>query len=187
MQTILGSGGAIGIELAKALKQHTGNIRLVSRNPQAVNSGDHLFSADLTNPADVLKAVEGSKIVYLTVGLPYNTKVWQTTWPVLMENVIGACKTHHARLVFFDNIYMYDPAFLASMTEETPIRPVSKKGVVRSQIAEMMYQYDRDYVFDSTKFEKRFAFKPTPYLEGIKNIIKQDYASRPSGIKAKAD
>src|ERR1035437_1235941 len=121
MQTILGSGGAIGIELAKALKLHTSNIRLASRTPQKVNPSDHLFSADLTDPGAVLKAVDGSEIVYLTAGLPYNTKVWQTTWPIIMKNVIDACKIHNAKLVFFDNIYVYDPDYLDSMTEETPI------------------------------------------------------------------
>jgi hypothetical protein len=39
----------------------------------------------------------------------------------------------------------------------------------------MMYQYDRDYVFDSSIFEKRFDFKPTPYLDGIREIVKFDY------------
>ncbi len=34
MQTILGSGGAIGIPLAKELKNYTDQIRLVSRNPK---------------------------------------------------------------------------------------------------------------------------------------------------------
>jgi nucleoside-diphosphate-sugar epimerase len=48
---------------------------------------------------------------------------------------------------------------------------------IMKETVEMMYQYDRDYVFDSSKFEKRFAFKPTPYLEGIKNIVRQDYAN----------
>jgi nucleoside-diphosphate-sugar epimerase len=310
MQTILGSGGAIGIELAKALKLHTSDIRLVSRTPQGVNPTDHLFSADLSKPSDVLKAVDGSEIVYLTVGLPYNIKVWQTTWPTIMKNVIDACKTYQTKLVFFDNIYMYDPDYLNQMTEETPIRPVSKKGIVRSklvkmifdevekgalqaviarsadfygpaiknnciltetvfkkfnngkkanwfgsvkhkhsftftpdagkatallgnaadvynqvwhlptasnpftgkewieaisnemgvkpkyqvvpkflarslglfvpimkELVEMMYQYERDYIFESLKFEKRFAFKPTPYLEGIKNIVENDYLS----------
>ncbi len=32
MQTILGSGGAIGIELAKALKKYTSEIRLLYEN-----------------------------------------------------------------------------------------------------------------------------------------------------------
>ena len=34
MQTILGSTGVIGNELAKALPQYTNKIRLVSRNPK---------------------------------------------------------------------------------------------------------------------------------------------------------
>ena len=49
MQTIIGSGGAIGIELARALKQHTTKIRLVSRNPEKVNNDDQLFPADITD------------------------------------------------------------------------------------------------------------------------------------------
>lgn len=317
MQTILGSGGAIGVELAGALKTYTDDIRLVSRNPEAVNPDDQLFSADLTKSEAVLKAVEGSEIVYLTVGLPYNTQVWQTTWPIVMKNVIDACKTHQSRLVFFDNMYMYGSNYLSRMTEETPINPVSKKGAVRSTVArmildavekgqlqaliarsadfygpsikntsvltemvfkrfihgkkanwmgsverkhsftytpdagratallgntpdaynqvwhlptaenpptgkewieaiaeemsvepryqvapgflvrilglfvpimremvEMMYQYDRDYVFDSSKFEGKFDYKPTPYLEGIREIVEKDYGDRHATKKA---
>ena len=44
------------------------------------------------------------------------------------------------------------------------------------ETVEMMYQYERDYIFDSSKFEKRFDFAPTPYLEGIRNIVRSDYA-----------
>lgn len=308
MQTILGSGGAIGVELAKALKEYTKEIRLVSRNPEKVNDTDVLMKADLTVKEEVDKAVSGSSVVYLTAGFPYDVKVWKHVWPVVMQNVIDACKAHNARLVFFDNIYMYDPNFLASMTEETPVNPSSKKGKIRAEIAkklmdevasgkltaliarsadfygpsikntsvlnetviknlaagkkanwlgkldkvhsftytpdagkatallgntpdafnqvwhlptasdpptalewiemiaaglgvkprvtavpgfivrilglfiplmkelaEMMYQYDRDYVFSSDKFEKRFGFRPTPYKEGIREIARRDF------------
>jgi nucleoside-diphosphate-sugar epimerase len=308
MQTILGAGGAIGNELAKALPKYSKEIRLVSRNPKRVNETDELFKADITKSEDVIKAVEGSEIVYLTVGLPYNTNLWQITWPLIMKNVIEACRVNKAKLVFFDNIYMYDPTNLDPITEEHPINPSSKKGKVRADIAqmiwdavrkdgikaliarssdfygpsikntsvltetvfkplskgkkaswmgsakfrhsytytvdagkatallgntsdaygqvwhlptapdpftgkewseiiakqlgvtpkyrvvnkflvriigifvpimkemvEMMYQYDRHYVFNSNKFEKRFDFKPTPYLEGIKEIVQKGY------------
>jgi nucleoside-diphosphate-sugar epimerase len=304
MQTILGSGGAIGTDVAKALVKYTDNTRLVSRKPKKVNATDQLFTADLTKPNEVLKAVQDSDMVYLTVGLPYNLKAWQTTWPIVMKNVIDACKHHNAKLVFFDNIYMYDESNLNPITEKTPINPPSEKGKVRAQIAnmllnemkagnlkaliarcadyygpnikntsmltetvfnnlskgkkanwlgsikfkysftytpdagkatallgntddvygevwhlptapnpftgeewikniakemgvepkfqtapkllvkviglfvpimkemvEMIYQYDRDYVFDSSKFDKRFEFTPTPYLDGIKSIV----------------
>ncbi len=138
MQTILGAGGAIGVQLAKALTRYTKEIRLVSRHPQKVNDDDLLFAADLTRREAVVKAVEGSEVVYLTVGLPYRTKIWETEWLVIMENVIRACQQVGARLVFFDNVYMYDPQYLSGMTEDTPMRPVSRKGRVRARIAEML-------------------------------------------------
>ncbi len=138
MQTILGAGGDIATELAKALPTYTDHIRLVSRKPQKVNETDELFAADLTDSEQTLKAVEGSEIVYLTVGLPYDHKIWQEKWPSIMRNVIEACKTHRARLVFFDNVYMYDKAHIPHMTEQTPFNPPSRKGKVRAQIAKML-------------------------------------------------
>ena len=108
MQTILGANGIIAVELAKELYQnYTTNIRLVSRNPQKVNDTDELVSADLLNADATDRAVAGSEIVYLTAGLPYNARIWQEQWQVVMQNVINACKKHGAKLVFFDNVYMY--------------------------------------------------------------------------------
>jgi len=138
MQTILGGGGAIGTSLAKELKHYTSTIRIVSRNPQKVNDTDELHPANLLNAEEVMDAVKGSEIVYLTVGLPYSTKIWQQQWPVVMRNVIAACKKHNASLVFFDNMYMYDSKHMANMTEDTPVNPSSKKGKVRAQIAQML-------------------------------------------------
>lgn len=137
MQTILGSTGVIGTELAKSLTQYTDKIRLVSRNPKSVNSTDQLVIADLTNPEQVLNAVEGSDVVYLTAGLQYKINIWQTQWPIIMKNVISACKTHKAKLVFFDNVYAYG-LVKGWMKEDTLVNPVSKKGEVRAQIAQMI-------------------------------------------------
>lgn len=138
MQTLLGAGGAIGTELAKALAAFTTDIKLVSRNPKKVNDTDILFAADLLDTTAVHKAVAGADIVYLVAGLEYKAKVWEAQWPVVMRNTIEACKAHGARLVFFDNNYMYDPAYLAHLTEDTPVRPVSRKGRVRAAIAQMV-------------------------------------------------
>ncbi len=308
MQTILGSGGIMGIELAKSLKTFTSDIRLVSRNPQKVNKSDELMKADLLQADNAMKAVEGSSVVYVTVGFPYDTKIWQEYWPKFMTNVIEACKAHSARLVFFDNVYMYDRNHLDKMTEKTPVNPSSRKGEVRAKIArmimdeaekgrltaliarsadfygpgieknsgltemifkplsngkkanwmcsvnyrhsfsytpdlgkatailgntddayndiwhlptapdpptgkewiemianemgaeakyqvlpkfmmgiiglfmpimkelaEMAYQFDRDYIFDSSKFEKRFDYTPAEYQEGIREVVERDY------------
>lgn len=308
MQTILGSGGAIGVELAKALKQYTGDIRLVSREPQKVNDSDQLFAADVLFPQQLKKAIQGSDIVYVTVGFPYSFKVWEETWPPFINALLEICASEGCKLVFFDNVYMYDKDHLNPMTESTKVKPPSKKGKIRMQIAqsimekaeagqlkaliarsadfygpsientslltetvftplsqgkkanwmvddsckhsftytpdaakatallgnsdhaygqvwhlptapqpltgrewieaianemgvkpkyrvispflvrvmgwfmpimkesvEMLYQYDRDYVFDSSKFESEFDMQPTPYEDGISAIIASDY------------
>ncbi len=139
VQTILGGGGPIGVELAKALPAFTSEkVRIVSRNPQKVNESDELMAADLLHAEQVMKAVEGSSVVYLTAGLPYKLSVWQVQWPLVMKNVLEACKAHKAKLVFFDNIYMYDGSNLNPITEDLPVNPPSKKGAVRALIAQML-------------------------------------------------
>ena len=40
------------------------------------------------------------------------------------------------------------------------------------ELTEMLYQYEDDYIFDSSKFEKKFNFTPTPYEQGIDESIK---------------
>ena len=303
MQTILGANGTIGKLLAKELRTYTQSIRLVSRNPKKVNDTDELFPADLLEPGSIEKAVAGSDVVYLVVGLDYKIKVWQEKWPVLMRSTIDACVKNRSKLVFFDNVYMYDLKAIPHMTEDSPLNPPSVKGIVRKQISqmlmddvkagrlealiaraadfygpgadkslvtemviknlskgksaswpvdadkkhtftfvpdaakatallgntndaynrvwhlptdrnaltgrefaslfaesmnkkskvsvmpvwlfrilgvfipllkelpEMMYQYDRDYIFDSSKFEKKFNFKPTTYREGVRQTV----------------
>ncbi len=139
MQTILGAGGVIGVELANTLPAFTNKIRLVSRNPQKMNATDELFAADLLNKAEVDKAIEGSEIVYLVAGLTYNLKIWQQQWPIIMQNVIDGCKKHKAKLVFFDNIYMLDKEALSNITEDSPINPSSKKGEIRARLITMIW------------------------------------------------
>lgn len=138
MQTILGSGGTIGTTLAKELKSFTSDIRLVSRNPKKINDTDQLFPADLTKSEQIDKAIEGSEIVYLTVGLDYNLKTWRTQWPPLMENVVKSCIKHKVKLVFFDNVYLYDRSEIPNMKETGKINPSSEKGKVRAAIAKMI-------------------------------------------------
>ena len=136
MQTILGASGQIGRELAIALKHDcTSEIRLVSRRPQKVNDTDQLVSANLLDAEQTMRAVEGSEIVYLTAGLPMDTRLWVAQWPIMMRNVIDACAVHDAKLVFFDNTYMY-PQTNEPQTEGTGFLPYGEKGKVRAEIAQ---------------------------------------------------
>ena len=133
MITILGAGGAIGNELVKELTLRNQPIRLVSRNPKARTGAVQTMAADLTQLDDAVKAVSGSSVACLLVGLKYELKSWRELWPRIMRNAIEAAKRANARLVFFDNVYMYGRVD-GAMTEETTLRPCSRKVEVREEI-----------------------------------------------------
>jgi nucleoside-diphosphate-sugar epimerase len=304
MHVILGAGGAIGTPLAAELLARQQKVRAVSRSGVAP-TGVEAVRADLNNPDEVLQAVADGSTVYLLAGLKYDRRVWQAQWPRIMKHVVRACSARGARLVFFDNVYLYGRVD-GPMTEDTPVRPASRKGEIRAgiidflqneiatgrvtaaiaraadfygphadrtsvasilvfqrlaagksaqvfvdadrkhsytytldcakalcqladaddafgqawhlptahpaltgrefielaakalgvaprvavlpawlmktlglvvpmmrELAEMLYQNDRDYLFDSSKFERRFAFTPTPYADGIREYTRR--------------
>ena len=134
MQTILGANGVIGRELSRQLASMAHRVRQVSRHPKAVNASDELVAADLLDVKATAAAVAGSTVAYLVAGLKYELRTWQAQWPVVMRNVIDACRQHGAALVFLDNVYAYGRVS-GPMTEETPYNPTSRKGEVRAAIA----------------------------------------------------
>jgi nucleoside-diphosphate-sugar epimerase len=134
MQTILGAGGAIGTELVRELAHARQPVRLVGRHPKPVPGARAVASADISNLDQTVSAVSGSTVVYLLVGLKYDLSVWRELWPRIMGNAIEACKRANAKLIFFDNVYMYGKVG-GPMTEDTPFNPCSRKGEIRAQIA----------------------------------------------------
>src|ERR1700748_1009466 len=108
MHTILGAGGPVANALTTELLNHGENIRLVSRR-ETKFKGDKLSwqKADLLNYPELSAAAKGSTVIYLCAGLVYDKNIWREQWPILMHNVIAVAKENNARLIFFDNVYMY--------------------------------------------------------------------------------
>lgn len=138
--TILGAGGPVGKSLATALTNLNKPVRLVSRQPLLTNKGQSWFKADLTIQQEVIDALEGSEVAYLTIGLPYSTKIWREYWPLVMKNVTTACLHHGTRLVFFDNIYALSRDHLNPITESSPLQPSSKKGEIRAEVIKILME-----------------------------------------------
>lgn len=134
MYTILGAGGSVSNDLVKLLSARNLSFRTVSRHGSAAPGASESRAADLTRHEQTLEAIAGSDIVFLLVGLKYDHKVWTEQWPRIIDNTVDACKRSRAKLIFFDNVYMYGKVN-GPMTEESPYNPSSKKGEVRAQIA----------------------------------------------------
>ncbi|MDB4919933.1 NAD-dependent epimerase/dehydratase family protein [Mucilaginibacter sp.] len=138
MHTILGAGGAVANALTRELENNNEIIRLVSRRPIVNNNKNVSWKkADLLNYAELLEAAKGSTVIYLTAGLVYDKKIWAAQWPVIMQNFINLGKETGARLIFFDNVYMYGLVD-GPMKEDTPYKPSSVKGSIRAKIANML-------------------------------------------------
>ncbi|PSR55286.1 NAD-dependent dehydratase [Adhaeribacter arboris] len=137
MHTILGAGGPVSNALAQELLKQNQAVRLVSRREIKTSGNATWVAADLKNYQQVLQAVQGSSIIYMCAGLRYDKKVWAAEWPVIMQNLIETTKATNARLIFFDNVYMYGHV-RGAMTEETPYNPTSVKGEIRARIAEKL-------------------------------------------------
>ncbi|MFC0672990.1 NAD-dependent epimerase/dehydratase family protein [Brachybacterium hainanense] len=140
MQTILGSGGQIAVELARELRRaHTEELRLVSRTPRPVGEGDAVMPADLLEAEQTRAAVAGSEIVYFVAGLPARTELWETQFPVMLRNALDAARAAGAKFAYFDNTYMY-PQDDRVQTEDTPFAPLGRKGRVRARMATMVLE-----------------------------------------------
>ena len=108
MHTILGAGGAVANAITRELINNNDTVRLVSRKPVEFDSKNVSWQkADLLNYDELLAASKGSSVIYLTAGLVYDKKIWAEQWPVIMQNFINLGKATGARLIFFDNVYMY--------------------------------------------------------------------------------
>lgn len=149
MQTVLGSNGQIGQEVAKEIyRKYSKKIRLVGRHPKKIHPTDELISADLMDFEQTKTAIDGSDIVYFTVGLPMDSSLWEANFLIIMENVIAACKLYGSKLVFFDNTYMY-PKDSEPQTETTPFIPIGRKSIVRAKMAEMVLSEIHNHELDA--------------------------------------
>lgn len=177
--TILGAGGIIAKELTRELLAHGKRVRLVGRKPQPTTNVSDLVPADLTNYAQTLEAVKGSAVVFLCAGLTYDHKVWRVAWPLIMDNVINACKETQARLIFFDNVYMYG-LVNGKMTEDTPYNPCSKKGEVRARIANKLMEEVKAGNINASIARSADFYGPGASATGILNMLVIDKLAKGS-------
>ena len=100
---ILGDG-VIGQAVADELARLGQPLTLASRSgPKGASPHAHT-RVDALDAAALRAATRGCSHLYLTLGLPYVTAVWQRDWPRVMQATIDAALAHDAVLVFFDNV-----------------------------------------------------------------------------------
>ena len=136
-QMVLGGNGAIGKAVVDELKNRNISVKALTLRGTVENTDT--VNVDILDIDKFIEVTKDISHIYLCVGLPYQTKVWERDWPIVMKNTIEVCNKNNIKLIFFDNPYMYGPPPLSIYFDEnTTQKPISRKGVVRKQIADQL-------------------------------------------------
>ncbi|MFN9422458.1 NAD-dependent epimerase/dehydratase family protein [Gemmatimonas sp.] len=139
LHSVIGGNGTIGAEAVRHLAAAGCQVRVVQRHPKPIAGAVATASADIFDLDGLTRAVEGSDVVYLIIGLPYDAKTWLEGFPRAVSHAVEAARRVGARLVYFDNVYMYGPV-RGLMTEETPDQPTTQKGLARARAARVLME-----------------------------------------------
>ncbi|MBC8112503.1 MAG: NAD-dependent dehydratase, partial [Verrucomicrobia bacterium] len=109
--------------------------------------------------------------------MPYQSKVWQRDWPILIQNVVTACEKANAKLIFFDNAYMYSQPLAVPFTETHAQNPGTKKGLARKQTADLLLKAIAEKRIEavigrSADFYGEQAVNSPFYISFLQNMLK---------------
>ncbi|MBJ7291539.1 NAD-dependent epimerase/dehydratase family protein [Williamsia sp.] len=132
LHVVLGAGPA-GRAIVDELRRLGLPTRLVSRSWTAVDDpAVDVVVADVRDQSATATAIAGAAVVYHAVNVPYHRQTAEM--PIIADAVIGAAAEHDSSLVVLDTLYPYGTADGAHITEESPWKATSRKGMMRAEL-----------------------------------------------------
>jgi nucleoside-diphosphate-sugar epimerase len=129
---ILGASGNIGSLATEYFARHKDEVIAYGRtepgftNPRVSNQ-----SINYQDYSQLKSVFEMADVVIILVGFEYRYSVWKHHWPAFAQLLKRVIKETKTRTIFLDNVYPYG-FVLGKMTEETKLKPSSKKGEIRT-------------------------------------------------------
>lgn len=133
LHVIFGTG-QIGTRVADQLLARGAQVRMISRHPKAP-AGAETLTGDARDTGFAAEAAKGAAVIYDTANPLYQH--WKRDLLDLGRGPLHAATANRAKLVALDNLYMYAVPATGKMSETTLLEPVSKKGELRKQLAEL--------------------------------------------------
>jgi nucleoside-diphosphate-sugar epimerase len=132
---VIGANGGIGKEACLALRRHGWQVNAMVRKPPADPSADGLtwLAGDALSADDVLRAATGAQVIVHAVNPP-GYRGWDRVVLPMLDNTLGAARTHGARVVLPGTIYNYGPDAFPRLDERSPQRPPTRKGELRVEM-----------------------------------------------------
>lgn len=136
-QHVIFGTGPVGCWIAHTLHSMNLPTRAINRTghrPALMPAEVVVVAANAADQDAAIAAAQGATVIYQALNPPYHR--WQQEFPALQTAAIAAAKATGARYVSIDNLYMYDSTH--PITETSPIAPVSRKGKLRAQMANVV-------------------------------------------------
>ena len=125
---VLGASGPIGQLAARAAVDRGYAVRSCARHPREAPGTPHPLTG--YSRREVRAAVRGCSAVIATVGLPYRSRLWLSSWAPMVREILAACADEGVPLTLLDNLYVYGDAG-NPLREDSPLSPCSAKGRAR--------------------------------------------------------
>jgi nucleoside-diphosphate-sugar epimerase len=136
---VLGANGGTGRAVVQELLARGHEVRAVTRRGDGP-AGAEPIAADVTDVALLARALEGADTAYHCAQPAYVR--WSEEFPALNRAVAEASARAGTKLVFADNLYMYDPS-QGPMRETTPEVPPTARGALRRDLADELLAMHR--------------------------------------------
>ena len=144
---VLGATGGIGGEVARQLKAAGWRVRALHRDPErlADRAGFEWRRGDAMSAADVLAAAQGADVIVHAVNPPGYQRWAELVLP-MMDNTIAAARATGARVVLPGTVYNFGPDAFPTLREDSPQRPLTRKGAIRVELERRLELATRDGV-----------------------------------------
>lgn len=76
--------------------------------PQDLPTHIPFVACDVLDAASVRHASRGVQQIVIAIGFAYERATWRAQWPKAMVHILAAAEHENVRVVFVDNLYMYD-------------------------------------------------------------------------------
>ena len=143
---VLGATGGIGGEVARRLRDAGWDVRALRRtSTQAIERRDGIqwIRGDALDREDVMNAAAGCSVIIHAVNPP-GYRRWSELVLPMLDNTIAAAATQGATIVLPGTVYNYGPDAFPLLTEDTPQRPMTRKGAIRVEMEQRLQKASRE-------------------------------------------
>lgn len=133
---VLGATGGIGGEVARQLSESGWTIRALHRalRPAQVETPAwEWVRGDAMRGEDVIGAARGASLIVHAVNPP-GYRNWAELVLPMLDNSIAAARAAGARILLPGTVYNYGPDAFPVLREDSPQRPVTRKGAIRVEM-----------------------------------------------------